>query len=398
MGRSATVFVIAALAGPVAAIAPWARPALAAPAGGAIETVAQGAAASLGAPNPTLSSSVVVAAPLASDEAAPRGDELALRLAALVAGRLGPGVRAHPQTAQLATARAIAGRASALVYVQTVVAHGDLRTTVDVYPPMANAWDRIRNPLPAPVGHGFATAKIDAEVRAFLAPLLLEGASVDKARHDEGEVLAAACGDVNGDGGNELVLVSAQRVAMGRIRGDRFVPERTAAWDQIGPRSPVPTRDPLAGAAIVEDAVDVGSTARGGVRLDADLRLGETLLGMPAWGGEGVVCLRPEPSAGAFDGAPVDCKVRRDPRPALAVPAPRFDAFGAASVPDVTGNARLIVAVREPSGKVRLKAGEATLAPETLYGAQIAVADLDQDGQPEIVTSTDLSFGSGLGA
>jgi hypothetical protein len=393
MGRNSTVFVIAALACPLVILGP-ARPALAA---GALDTVTQGAASALGGLVTTLNSSVVVAAPMGADDVAPRGDELALRVAALVAGRLGPGVRAHPQTAGLATARALAGRASALVYVQTAIAQGDLRATIDVYPPMANAWDRIRNPLPSPTGHGFASAKIDAEVRAFLAPLLLESATVDRAHHDEGDVLAAACGDVDGDGGNELVLVSAARVAMGRIRGGRFVPDRTAAWDAIGPRSPVPMREPLAGAAIAPEAIEVGSTARGGVRLDADLHLGETLLGMPVWGGDGIVCLMPEPSAGAFDGAPVDCAVRRDPRPTMAVPAPRFDAFGAASVPDALGHARIVVAVREPSGRVRLKAGDATGASDALFGAQLAVGDLDQDGQPDLVTSADLSYAGAPG-
>ncbi len=287
------------------------------------------------------------------------------------------------------------------MYVQTAIAQGDLRATIDVYPSMANAWDRIRNPLPSPTGHAFATAKIDAEVRAFLAPLLLESATVDRAHHDEGDVLAAACGDVDGDGGNELVLVSAARVAVGRVRGGQFVPERAAAWDAIGPRSPVPMREALAGAAVVHGAVEVGSTSRGGVRLDPDasgLAVGATLVGLPAWGGDGVVCLMPEPSAGAFDGAPVGCDVRRDPRPAMAVPAPRFDAFGAASVRDAFGHERLVVAVREPSGRVRLKAGDVTSTPDALFGAQLAVGDLDQDGQPEIVTSTDLSFAGAPGA
>ena len=338
--RGSTVPVHAALASPLVRLTVFPVFALAAifalavldasraHAAGALEAVTQGAASNLGPLASTLNTSVVVAAPLTVDDAAPRGDELALRVAALVAGRLGSGVRAHPQTAQLGTARAIAGRASALVYVQTAIAQGDLRTTIDVYPPMANAWDRIRNPLPSPTGHAFATAKIDAEVRAFLAPLLLESATVDRAHHDEGDVLAAACGDVDGDGGNELVLVSSGRVAVGRIRGGRFVPE---------------------------------------------------------------------PSAGAFDGAPVDCAVRRDPRPTMAVPAPRFDAFGAASVPDALGHARIVVAVREPSGRVRLKAGDATSASDALFGAQLAVGDLDQDGQPDVVTSAALSYAGAPG-
>jgi hypothetical protein len=411
--RGSTVPVHAALASPLVRLTVFPVFALAAifalavldasraHAAGALEAVTQGAASNLGPLASTLNTSVVVAAPLTVDDAAPRGDELALRVAALVAGRLGSGVRAHPQTAQLGTARAIAGRASALVYVQTAIAQGDLRTTIDVYPPMANAWDRIRNPLPSPTGHAFATAKIDAEVRAFLAPLLLESATVDRAHHDEGDVLAAACGDVDGDGGNELVLVSSGRVAVGRIRGGRFVPERAAAWDAIGPRSPVPMREALAAAAVVHGAVEVGSTSRGGVRLDPDasnLAVGATLVGLPAWGGDGVVCLMPEPSAGAFDGAPVGCDVRRDPRPAMAVPAPRFDAFGAANVLDALGHERIVVAVREPSGRVRLKAGDVTSTPDALFGAQLAVGDFDQDGQPEIVTSTDLSFAGAPGA
>jgi hypothetical protein len=370
-------------------------------AGGAIETVTEGASASLApfaSPASTPGASVVVAAPLSSDDPVPRGDELALRVAALVAGHLGPGVRAYSQTAQLAMARAQAGRTGALVYVQTAIAKGDLRTTIDVYPPTGNAWDRIRNPLPSPAAHGFATSKIDAEVRTFLTPLLLEQASVDRARHDEGDVLAAACGDVNGDGGNELVLVSAARVAMGRIRGGRFVPERTAPWEGLVPALAVPMRDPLAEAAIAPGAVDVGSTDRGGVRLTGDLTVDAPLLGLPVWGGEGVVCLMPEPSAGAFDGAPVECSLRNDPRPAMAVPAPRFDAFGAATIADAAGIAHTVIAVREPSGRLRLKSGDALGVPDGAFGAQLAVGDLDQDGVPEVATSLELPVaGAGIG-
>jgi hypothetical protein len=367
----------------------WPRRANAA---GAIEAVTQGATESLGS---TPGASVVIAAPLAVSDPAPKGEELALRIAALVAGRIGAGARAQPQTARLATARAIAGRASALVYVETEIANGDLRTTVDVYPSIANAWDRIRNPLASPYSHGFASAKVDAEVRGFLAPLLLEQATVDRARHDEGEVLAAACGDVDGDGGNELVLVSRARVALGRIRSGRFVPERVAVWGALAPRLSVPMREPMGSVVATFGAVDAGTTDYGGMRLTADLGSGPPLLGLPAWGGDGVVCLRPEPSAGAFDGAPVDCAMSREPRPKMAVPAPRFDAFGAASVADALGNARTIIAVREPSGRLRIKAGDTAIVAEGAFGAQLAVGDLDQDGSPEVATSFDVLASTG---
>jgi hypothetical protein len=361
----------------------WPRPALAA---GAVDVVALEAAQALGQ---TPSSSVVVAAPLLSDQPAPRGEELALRIAALVSGKLGAGAHAHVQTAQLATARAIAGRASALVYVQTELSKGDVRTTIDVYPSMANAWDRIRNPLPSPTGHAFATTKIDAEVRTFLAPLLLEQASVHRARHDEGEVLAAACGDVNGDGGEELVLVSRARVAMGRVKGGKFVVERTAPWSALAPRAAVAMREPLAGAVVEPGKVEVGTTDRASLVLTADFVGHAPIAGLPVWGGDGVLCLAPEASAGSFDGAPFDCAPARESKPRLAVPAPRFDAFAASNVVDAAGSIRPVVAVREPSGKLRLKVGDVQVGPDGVYGAQLAVLDFDQDGVPEVATSVD---------
>jgi hypothetical protein len=355
-------------------------------AAGAVEVVAQEAAQGIAQ---TPAASVVVAAPLVSDQPAPRGDDLALRVAALVAGKLGAGAHAHAQAAQLGTARALAGRASALVFVQTEISKGDLRTTIDVYPSMANAWDRIRNPIPAPTGHAFSTAKIDAEVRSFLAPLVLEQASVHKARHDEGDVIAVACGDVDGDGGDEIVLVSRTRVALGRVRGGRFVAERTAPWSALAPRAPVPVREALAGAVVTAGAVDVGLTDRASVALTADFVAHSPLFGVPAWGGESLVCLAPEPSAGAFDGAPFDCAVAHDAKPKLAVPAPRFDAFAAATVVDATGQARSVVAVREPSGRLKLRTGDVQAAPDGTYGAQLAVVDLDQDGVPDVATTVD---------
>lgn len=337
---------------------------------------------------------LVVAGPLEADDPAPRGDTLALRVAEGVAARIGAGARAHSQTAQLATARALAGQAGALVYVHTAIARGDLHVTMDVYPSMANAWDRIRNPLPAPTTHAVKSAKIDAQVRPYLAPLILEQATVDRAHHDEGEVLAAACGDADGDGDNEVVLVSAPRVALGRLRAGRFVAERTAAWSALGPALPVPMREPMAEAAIAPGGVVVGLTGRGGLRLTPALSVEAPLAGLPVWGGDDVVCLRPEPSAGAFDGAPVECSLRAEARPRMAVPAPRFDAFGAALIGDAQGNGRAVVAVREPSGRLRLKAGDALGVPDGTFGAQLAVGDLDQDGVPEIATSADIPAGS----
>ncbi|MCL2448491.1 MAG: hypothetical protein FWD17_06050, partial [Polyangiaceae bacterium] len=281
-------------------------------------------------------------------------------------------------------------RAAALVFVQPVIHVGELRVTVDVYPTMANAWDRIRNPLPAPAAHAFASAPIDAEVRSFLAPLLLEQARVSRARHGEGDVLAAACGDVDGDGGDEIVLVSRARVALGRVREGAFVAEKTASWPDLARRSPVPAREALASAVIGPSGVAVGSTDRGSVALSADLGAPRPLAGLPVWGGPGgLVCLLAQPAAGAFDGAPTDCAIARDPKPAMAVPAPRFDAFAATSLADGHGNTLDVVAVREPNGRLRVKRADEVVVPDGEFGAQLAVADLDEDGTPEVMSTAE---------
>ncbi|HXN31941.1 MAG TPA: FG-GAP repeat protein, partial [Polyangiaceae bacterium] len=131
-------------------------------------------------------------------------------------------------------------------------------------------------------------------------------------------------------------------------------------------------------------------TDRGSVSLTPDFGGRTPLPGVPAWGGEGIVCLMPEPSAGAFDGAPFDCSSARDIRPKMAVPAPRFDAFAAGVIADAGGDSRTVVAVREPSGKLKLKMRDAPpYPPGGTFGAQLAVGDLDQDGTPEIAVSAD---------
>ena len=383
-GRPGRSFFLCALFGASGAWAFGSGPAQAA---GAVAIVASEAARSLGS---VAGRSIVVAAPLTSDEPSPRGDELAVEVASLLASRIGGGAQPHPKTAPLAAARAIAGRASALVFVRAAIALGDMRVSVDVYPPMANAWDRIRDPLPAPTAHAFATAKIDAEVRAFLPALLLEQASVGRFRHDEGDVIAAACGDVDGDGGNELVVVSRTRVTLGRLRGGAFVANRAALWSALAAPAPVPMREPLGGAVIADGRVYVGSTDYGSLSLGPDLEIGAPLAGLPAWGGEqGLVCLNAEPSAGAFDGAPIYCALSRDPKLVMAVPAPRFDAFAAASLVGVDGAGMSVLVLREPSGKVRFRVGGELAVPDETFGAQIVVGDLDQDGRPDLVTTRD---------
>ena len=374
---------------------------------GAAESLAQQTVTALGKVPAT---AVVVAAPLVSDQAAPKGDELAVKIAALMAGRIGSTARASGQTAQLGTGRALAGKAGGLVYVQVEIAKGELRATADVYPAQANAWDRIRNPTPSPIAHAFAARKIDAEVRAYLTPILLEQASIHKASYADDDVLAVACGDVDGDGGNEIALVSRARVAMGRVRGGKFVAERVAPWAQLAPRGPAPLREVIGGAAFAPSlagdgtsALFVGTTDRSGVMLTSDFGAHLPLSSVPLTfgigaAGDGVGCATANPTVGAFEGLLLDCAPERAKSPLLTPPAPRYDAFAATRVVTRDGTSRPLFAARAPDGRVYLRLGaeddtSATLAtlPASSaldgVGAQIAAGDLDQDGHAEIVTT-----------
>ena len=339
---------------------------------------------------PVPAHSVVVVSPLVSDVPAPRGDELVVRLGSLIAGQVGAEAHARPEP--FSVAQALAAKGGALIYVQAEIARGQLRASTDLYPVMSNGWDRIRLPPAAPRTHAFASAPLDAEVRGYLPPITLDHSHVQKARHDYGDVLAVSCGDVDGDGVNDILLVTRTTIAWGRLASGRFVATHAAAWSALAPRLPVSFREPLATSAIVPRADGTGSdllagtTDRGGVSLSRDLRGAAPLHGLPFLAGGVAACVRPSAAASALEGTLVDCA---DPGHTLAVaPATHFDALSIAELVGKGGASHLLVAVREPSGALRLRAGD---KDEKLgsAGAQLAVGDLDEDGVAEVATTAE---------
>lgn len=346
----------------------------------AITTITQEVAKGLG----TLpAGSLVVASPIASDVPATKTDEIALRIANILAGKLPGQARAHTLPLGLAAAHAAAKGKPALVFVRLEIARGELRATVDAIPVVANSWDRIRLPPPPPIGHVFASAPIDAEVRAALTPIPLEQAKLDKAKHDEGDVLAVACGDIDGDGSVELALVSQAKVSIGRLRQGKFVVAKSAAWTALSPRAAVTLREPLAAAAVVRGMGLLAATSdRTPVFLDAELKPKSPARGAPASAEQ---CAAFDPPSSGFSGALFPCLGAG--KEMLEAPVKKYDAVAFADVADALGKSSWAIAVREPGGKVTIKiaSGKRTLEGA---GAQLAVADLDLDGTPEIVTSS----------
>ena len=340
---------------------------------------------------------LVAASSLVSDVPAPKGDDLAVRIATQLAGRL-RSAHAHPQPSTLATARG-ASRAS-LVYVQVEIAKGELRVTADVYGVVANGWERLKQPMPAPRAHAFSAAPLDAEVRTFLLPIVLEQATVHRAKHDETDVLAIGCGDVDADGGHEIVLASRARVVVGKIRGGKLAIDRAVPWSHLSTRAPAPLREPTASVVVRSGELLLGMTDRGAVAIDASLAPRRALTGLPLPGMDGQACAAAVPEFGAFDGNGIACEVPAsgDPAPVLVMPAARFDAGAALRLVGQDGATSQILAAREPGGKLRLRrtdpGGKTTDAPMDGVGAQVALADLDLDGIPEIAFSGDARIDS----
>jgi len=343
---------------------------------------------------------LVAVSALTTDVQAPKGDELAIRIATQIAGRLGA-AHAHPTPATLAVARGVSGRAASLVYVQLELAKGELRATADLYPVVSNGWERLRNPVPAPKAHAYASASFDAEIRSFLTPILLEQATVHKAKHEEADVLAVGCGDVDVDGGLEIVLATRTRVVVGKLKGGKLVVVKATPWTQLATRLPVPMREPIASIVVSPRShrgeVLVGTTERGAVAVDASLVTKRQLTGLPITGGDGEACTTSSPELASFEGPGIACHgpiTKGEPNAVLPVPVTRFDAISALDLVGKDGSVSQIVAAREPSGKLRLRrsdgSGKAQDAPIDQVGAQVVISDLDLDGNPEIAFSADF--------
>lgn len=337
---------------------------------------------------------LVVVAPTKSDVPLTRADELSVRIAQIVAGKLSS--RAHDKAIALATARSLAGRASSLIFVQPEIERGELRLVGDVFPVVSNGWERLKNPLPGPRAHAFVHGPVDAEIRSFLPLIPLEQGKVTKARHSETDVVAVACGDLDGDGSQEIVIVSLARVVVGRIvqaprapSTSSFRVEKMTAFHDLAPRLPSPLREPLGSAVLAADpghgALLVGTSERGGVSLGPDLVPRHVLSGLPVAGSEGCASLDPEHAA--FDGLRA-CGAQHPLRSVPSGLPPRFDAVAELTYVDAKGLPHTAIVTREPSARLKVRVdGAETFALEGA-GAQVLLADLDLDGSPELVSTS----------
>jgi hypothetical protein len=372
----------------VAAQPARARPAATAVARSAVARIADALATELA---PLGAHGLVVAAPLALAEPSPRARELAVLVAAQLAGRLGRATQAHREPLALDAARAAARGVDALVFVSARLADGRLRVTADLFPVARTVWARIRNPEPGPVAHAFAEAAIDAEIRSYLTPIPLTAAVVTRAKNFEADVVALACGDLDGDGSLEIVSVSRRRISTVRLRAGRVEILASKSWAELAGVHPTPLREPLGFATLIgADAasfVDVGLTDRDhSVRLDGRLGVAAPLEGLALPNAGGTACARGR----GLGMAPLARCAPGDDAPAPSgLMGPR-DALASAALVAANGAPLAVWAARRADGVVELIDGAGSTALASGVGAQLAVGDLDQDGEPELVASLDV--------
>lgn len=325
-----------------------------------------------------------------SDAAAPRAAELSMRIASVLAGALGNGARAGRSPVTLESARPAASGAESWVFVEVELAAGELRATADVYPVPRNVWDRARNPVPGPSAHAFSAVRIDAEVRSFLAPVPLVALRAERFKFDDPEVVALGCEDLDTDGSLDVLAVTRRNVTLGRLRAGKVQTVRRTAWSDLSPIAAAPWREALGSLSFAAaGTVDVGVTDRARmVRLSSDLQPIASLDGMPVQSPVGSACAKAHP--GAFFDRVTRC-IASDPDPSLQLPAGPFDAWAAARVVLADGTARDVWAARDPGdARLQLRDGAGRTASVPRVGAQVAIADLNLDGDPEIVSGRDV--------
>lgn len=336
---------------------------------------------------------IVASAPLTSDVKAPRSGALRMRLLQLVASSISrPSASPTVSVLDGATATARERGLPGFVWLRPEVRAGRLALTVEAYGVGSTVWSRAARPGATLQRQVHAEARLDAQLRLYLTPLRIGEPRVEKFSGADRGIVALACGDVDADGRSEVVSMSRRRLLIARLAGGRVVRERDVAWASLSGIAPVPLREPLGIVTLV--ARDDGP----GMWIDASLsdrdqsvRLDDSFTVMAKSPrslvpfGSGSACVR-------MKSMYLDRELRSCwGESVVGLPAQlpsRADAVASARIVRSDGTSRRWLAVRGPAG-LRLHAG-ATGYALGQTGAQVAIGDLDQDGQPDVVSTRDV--------
>lgn len=185
------------------------------------------------------------------------GSLLEARLADLEGLRRVVAVPAPPEASRAdLRAGARGSDADVLLLLEAWESRHHLHLVGELYDVRLTFWSRIRHPVTGMRSHFYSVARLDAELRSLMDAKPARASRFRLERLStpigpSGRLLAAACGDVDGDGLNETVGLSARFLYLTRL-SDRG-PEALAKVPLAGlPQTTRRTRVPF-GAAVVVD-------------------------------------------------------------------------------------------------------------------------------------------------
>jgi len=284
-----------------------------------------------------------------------------------------------------------------LVLLRPVLEHGQLTVDVDVIEWELSFWARTRKPRGTVVVHASVSEPADAEIRRYLPrpPGLL--AKELRFRAPEQGSIGLACGDTQGGGNSELLIIGRHQLFLGRLsqagaggRGS-FLARRQIEWSSLSELSPHPLRAPLSGAWLEPGVVLVGSSDRSAlVKLDPELS--HPLFARPAFPTDLGRCHAFTATGIAAEASSCGPLTAAQPKTtAAALEVSSHDALAVLSHTDERGIVTTYELVSNPGGKVSLTI-ESPLEERKVHvlpgrGAQVALADLDGDGIVEAITT-----------
>ena len=330
-------------------------------------------------------SALVVVAPAATGNRVSLPARATQQLAELVAAKLGHAALANPQPLALADAQRAASSARGLIYLSVSLYRDRLGVSADVFTGAGHFWQRVRSPGLRLKQHVAATSPLDPELRALFPAIPLVLTRIEKGSVTEHDTLALACGDVRGDGSSELALVGRRKVAVGRLEQGHFAARASLNWADLSSIAPSPLREPIATSWLPEPGrLWVGLSDRAdALELSGALQVEHKWPGVMPWSGGG--CTRR--SGLGYEGHAQACP---GSSPLLAADfATPLDAFTSRSLANHDGQTHTLRVARAV-GQDSARALDSLHAEVTVpnVGAQLAIGDLDEDGAPEIVSSS----------
>ena len=293
-----------------------------------------------------------------------------------------------------AARRTAAGQGTELLlWLDALVEQNHLVIRGTLFDTERHVWREAVEPEQRVIGEVFARARVDAELRWYLGALPRRPLVMTSVALEERIYLGLAVADLDGDDRTELVLLSPRSLEIYRLGAAQVAPVAQLRFTGL-PRAATRSRDPVGTLVVGPRGADgsrpvalrTSDQAQGLVASfdGTELQLVRTLSDFPIrWENE-LLCTTLRPGRSAFETAPTPC-----------------DSLGVTTIvpPFVGSIAERVPRPATPPASLDVTAladGMITLAwddrpPVSIgpHGTALAVTDVEDDGLPEVLLSSD---------